>query len=95
MNGINISILRSMAYTISDIKPDNTLVCLPNTENIIDKILKEDPSTTYDSRIEPSLSPDPIITVKSQPISIDASEIDLFSVDIRIVDFGHGECSTE
>ena len=33
------------------------------------RLLQDTPSATYEPRIEPDLSPEPIITVKSQPIT--------------------------
>ena len=79
-----------MYFNCADVKPDNTLIHLPNMEDVIDRLLRDHPSTTYEPRHEPSLSPDPIITVKSQPIMTLEDEVDLNDIEIRIVDFGHG-----
>ena len=59
-------------------------------DNIIDRILKERPSETYEPQYEPSFSPDLIITVKSQPILLPPSEMDFKDIVIRLADFGHG-----
>ena len=50
------------------------------------------PSSTYETRFEPDLSPDPIITVKSEPLGELCAEQDALSnPDICLVDYGEGE----
>lgn len=49
-------------------KLDNVLVCVDYEDEAITRLLEETPSATYEPRLEPTLSPEPIITVKSQPL---------------------------
>ncbi|GLB44361.1 putative protein kinase domain containing protein [Lyophyllum shimeji] len=51
-----------------DVKPQNVMVCMKTSDATIAEYLDENPATTYEPRFEPDLSPDPIITVRSQPL---------------------------
>ncbi|OCH93607.1 hypothetical protein OBBRIDRAFT_811058 [Obba rivulosa] len=51
-----------------DVKPSNTLMSLEHQDEAIDDALRTEPSETYEPRFEPELSPDPILTVRSQPL---------------------------
>ena len=48
------------------------------------------PSTIY----EPDLSPDPIITVKSQPLPSFGLDQHLSNLDVKLIDYGSGKDST-
>ena len=45
----------------------------------------------YPARIEPSLSPEPILTAMSQPLRLDGKTLDLQTIEIRLADFGEGK----
>ena len=93
--------VRDLAITLSkwkdtkilflDVKPDNTLLRIPNVDAVIDETLEEEPSTTYPPRIEPDLSPDPIITVLSQPIPFTEDSVDPKKMEACLMDFGECE----
>jgi serine/threonine-protein kinase SRPK3 len=53
--------------------------------------LQEHPSESYGPHIEPSVSSDPIITVKSQPLPNFGLCEDLSNIQIRLIDFGVGK----
>jgi len=53
--------------------------------------LQEHPSESYEPHIEPSVSPDPIITVKSQPLPNFGLRDDLSNIRIKLIDFGVGK----
>ncbi|THH03876.1 hypothetical protein EW146_g10325 [Bondarzewia mesenterica] len=55
----------------------------------ITRFLKESPSAIYEPRIEPDLSPDPIITVKSQPLPNFGLRPDASNLDVCLIDYGH------
>jgi serine/threonine-protein kinase SRPK3 len=75
----------------ADIKPDNVLVHVPNIDNIIEQDLNNVPSATYPPRIEPAISSEPIITVKSQPLTFTHDLMDYQNIEIRLADFGEGK----
>jgi len=75
------------------VKPDNTLICIDHEDSVITRLLQETPSVTYEPRIEPDLSPDPIITVKSQPIPNFGVREDASNINICLIDYGHGKQS--
>jgi serine/threonine-protein kinase SRPK3 len=74
-----------------DIKPQNTLVSIGKQCPAIQKHLLNNPSATYEPRLEPDLSPDPIITVKSQPLPNFNLDTTLANLDVKIIDYGSGE----
>lgn len=59
---------RECDFVHTDVKPDNVLICVDYEDEAITRLLEETPSATYEPRFEPILSPEPIITVKSQPL---------------------------
>jgi serine/threonine-protein kinase SRPK3 len=73
----------------TDVKPDNCLISMEYADEAIPRLLKESPSGTYEPRIEPDLSPDPIITVKSQPLPNPALKSDASNLNICLIDYGH------
>jgi serine/threonine-protein kinase SRPK3 len=75
----------------SDLKWENILVRFDHDDEAITKFLEDYPSATYEPRIEPSFSPDPITTVKSQPLPNFNLRDDLSNVNICLIDFGTGE----
>jgi serine/threonine-protein kinase SRPK3 len=72
----------------TDVKPDNTMVSLANADAAIQAYLEQHPSATYEPRNEPDLSPDPIITVKSQPLPNFGLDPTLSNLDVRVIDYG-------
>jgi serine/threonine-protein kinase SRPK3 len=75
------------------VKPDNTLICIDHDDAAITRLLQETPSATYDPRFEPDLSPDPIITVKSQPLPNFGLGQDASNLNICLIDYSHGKPS--
>jgi serine/threonine-protein kinase SRPK3 len=73
------------------VKPDNILICIDNEDAAITRLLQETPSVTYEPRIEPDLSPDPIITVKSQPLLNFGLQQDASKLNFCLIDYGHGK----
>ncbi|KAG8956454.1 hypothetical protein FRC03_010832 [Tulasnella sp. 419] len=73
----------------TDLKEDNMLLDFGNQEAIITQYIDSHPAESYPPRYAPSLSPDPIITIVSQPLpNFDLKE-DGSNLHIRIADFGH------
>ncbi|KAH7921680.1 kinase-like protein [Leucogyrophana mollusca] len=72
----------------TDVKPDNVLVSVAQAEEDIGRLLEESPSTSYEPRIEPDLSPDPIITVKSQPLPNLGLRPDMSNLSVCLIDYG-------
>ncbi|KAH7910212.1 kinase-like domain-containing protein [Hygrophoropsis aurantiaca] len=72
----------------TDVKPDNVLVSVVQTDEAIRRLLEESPSASYEPRIEPELSPDPIITVKSQPLP-GPNLADMSDLSVCLIDYGH------
>jgi len=68
---------------------DNTMVSFNQADALIERHLQLNPSEIYEPRIEPDLSPDPIITVKTQPLPNFGLNPDLSNLNIRLIDFGH------
>lgn len=58
------------------------------TEQEIADHLEREPSATYEPKFEPSISSDPIITVKSQPLPDFGLDPSLSDLDICLIDFG-------
>ena len=74
----------------SDIKPDNIMASLDHADALIERHLQLSPAGIYEPRIEPGLSPDPIITVKTQCLPNFGLNPDLSNLNVRLIDFGHG-----
>jgi len=66
------------------------MVSFNQVDALIERHLQLNPSEIYEPRIEPDLSPDPIITVKTQPLPNFGLNPDLSNLHIRLIDFGHG-----
>ncbi|KAF8478755.1 kinase-like domain-containing protein [Gautieria morchelliformis] len=79
---------RECGLVHTDVKPDNTLVLIGNQDAAISQFLQENPSTNYEPRIEPDLSPDPIITVRSQPLPNFGLKEDASNLDVCLIDLG-------
>ena len=67
------------------------MVCQDNQDTAIQAFLAENPSATYEPRLERELSPDPIITVKTQPLPNFCLDPTLSNLNIRLIDYGSGE----
>ena len=50
--------------------------------------LEKYPSATYEPRMELDLSPDPMITVKTQPLPNFQLDPNLIDIEIRLIDYG-------
>ena len=74
-----------------DVKPQNTLVSIGHQCQAIREHLSNNPSATYEPRFEPDLSPDPIITVKSQPLPNFNLDSTLANLDVKLIDYGSGK----
>lgn len=72
-------------------KSDNILVSVEHDDEAITRLLRESPSATYEPRIEPDLSPDPIITVKSQPLPPLGLRPDASNLQTCLIDYGSGK----
>jgi serine/threonine-protein kinase SRPK3 len=88
--------ITKLIYTNVDLKPTNILVSLgngvgDNMDETLKAFLQEHPSESYEPRIEPSVSSDPIITVKSQPLPNFGLHEDLSNIRIKVIDFGSGK----
>jgi serine/threonine-protein kinase SRPK3 len=88
---VHSTVLPLPVDTITDIKPDNVLISVPNVDAVIEQTLRNDPSATYPPRIEPLISPEPILTVKSQPLTFTHEVLDHQNIEICIADFGEGD----
>lgn len=53
--------------------------------------LDKNPAAIYEPKIEPALSPDPIITVKSQPLPNFGLDPSLDNLVIKMADYGESE----
>ncbi|KAG2146239.1 kinase-like domain-containing protein [Suillus clintonianus] len=80
---------RECGFVHTDVKPDNVLVCVDYEDEAITRVLQETPSATYEPRFEPTLSPDPIITVKTQPLPNLGLREDASNLKVCLIDFGH------
>ncbi|KAG8811260.1 hypothetical protein FRC17_002547, partial [Serendipita sp. 399] len=79
---------RECKYVHTDLKPANILVSFGNKDEEISRYLQEFPSETYRPIIEPEISPDPIITVKSQSLPNFGLNPALSNLSIQLSDFG-------
>ena len=70
------------------------MINIGNAENAIEEELERHPYTTYEPRPESSLSPDPIITVKPQPLPSFGLHQSLSNLNIELIDYGSGKDST-
>ncbi|KAH7905119.1 kinase-like domain-containing protein [Hygrophoropsis aurantiaca] len=75
----------------TDVKPDNVLVSVAQAEldDAIGRLLEESPSASYEPRIDLELSPDPILTVKSQPLPNLGLGLDTSNLSVCLIDYGH------
>ncbi|KAF8072141.1 kinase-like domain-containing protein [Lyophyllum atratum] len=71
-----------------DLKPQNVMVCMNASDATIAKYLDENPATLYEPRYEPDLSPDPIITVRSQPLPDFGLDPSLDNIIVKLADYG-------
>ena len=81
---------RTVTKCYLDIKPDNVLVYLPNINVAIEEALRTEPSREYPQSYEQLQTPEPVITVASQPLKFDGKNLDPRIVEIRLADFGEG-----
>jgi len=73
------------------VKPQNIMVSMKVSDAVIADYLTQNPSTNYAARIEPDLSPDPIITVRSQPLPDFGVDPSLNDLIVKLADYGEGE----
>ncbi|KAG8832842.1 hypothetical protein FRC17_000546 [Serendipita sp. 399] len=79
---------RECKYIHTDLKPTNILVSFGNRDEEISKYLQEFPSETYKPIVNLEVSPDPIVTVKSQPLPNFGLDPSLSNLSIKLGDFG-------
>ena len=73
----------------AEVTASEILVHLPfDWDAIIERALEAEPSAEYEPRHEPSISPEPIVTVKMQPIDPFDSIKRLSELNICLVGFG-------
>ncbi|KAG2063125.1 kinase-like protein [Suillus decipiens] len=80
---------RECGLVHTDVKPDNTLICVDHVDEVLTRLLQEIPSASYEPRLEPDLSPHPITTVRSQPLSDFGLQEDAGDLNICLIDYGH------
>ncbi|KAG1901461.1 kinase-like domain-containing protein [Suillus fuscotomentosus] len=78
---------RECDFVHTDVKPDNVLICVDYEDEAITRLLEETPSATYEPRFEPILSPEPIITVKSQPLPNFGLREDASNLKVCLIDY--------
>ena len=71
------------------------MVSMNVSDAIISNYLDTHPADLYEPRIEPDLSPDPIITVKSQPLPDFDLDPNLDNIVVKLADYGESEHSKE
>ncbi|CCM06689.1 uncharacterized protein FIBRA_08976 [Fibroporia radiculosa] len=71
-----------------DLKPANILYSPSYQDDAIARHIEDSPSSSYEPRLEPDLSPDPIITVRSQPLPNFGLQEDMSNINICLVDYG-------
>ncbi|KAH7903737.1 kinase-like domain-containing protein [Hygrophoropsis aurantiaca] len=71
-----------------DVKPQNIMVSMNVPYATIADYLNKNPAALYEPRIEPDLSADPIITVKSQPLPDFDLDPTLDNLVIKLADYG-------
>ncbi|KAG1814958.1 kinase-like domain-containing protein [Suillus variegatus] len=86
---------RECGFVHTDVKPDNVLVCVDCEDEAITRLLEETPSATYEPRFEPTLSPEPIITVKSQPLPNFGLQEDPSNLKVCLIDYGQATPAKE
>lgn len=72
-----------------DLKPQNAMLAPPTSHDAITRHLERFPSELYPSHHEESISNDPIITAKSQPLPALDVSADGSNISIKVGDFGH------
>ncbi|KAG8965770.1 hypothetical protein FRC05_003029 [Tulasnella sp. 425] len=73
----------------TDLKPHNVMLALSEPNATITAELENSPAETYPPRYDKSLSSEPILTVKSQPLQFSALSDDWSDLNIKLGDFGH------
>ncbi|KAJ2932098.1 hypothetical protein H1R20_g4978, partial [Candolleomyces eurysporus] len=82
-----VSYVHSNGFIHTDIKSDNIFIDFGEQNEAIAKYLAEHPSSTYPARHKPSISPDPIITVVSEPLP-PFGLLDRNDLRLKLGDFG-------
>lgn len=75
----------------TDVKPQNIMVSLNVSDATMADYLNKYPATLFELRIQPDLSSDPIITVKSQRSQTLVSTPTLNNLVVKLADYGEGE----
>ncbi|KIM44308.1 hypothetical protein M413DRAFT_433710 [Hebeloma cylindrosporum] len=79
---------RDCGLVHTDVKPQNIMVSMNVSDATIAEYLDKNPAELYEPRIEPDLSPDPIITVKSQPLPDFGLDPTLSNLVVKLADYG-------
>ncbi|KAJ7027520.1 kinase-like domain-containing protein [Mycena alexandri] len=83
---------RECGYTHADVKLDNLVVCPPDlAQGRIKCLLSKSPVERYDPINISTLSPDPIITIRSQPLPNFGLKRSLQNLNIKLIDYGEAK----
>lgn len=93
--GVFISIPIKGVHNLTDVKPQNIMVSMNVSDATIADYLDKNPTSLYEPRIQPDLSSDPIITVRSQPLPDFGLNPTLDNLVVKLADYGEGEYSPE
>ncbi|KAF9471267.1 kinase-like protein [Pholiota conissans] len=77
----------------TDVSLRNIMVALNTSDETIAEYLEKRPFETYEPLIFPSISPDPIITIKSQPLPDFGLVPSLDNLHVKLCDYGESEFS--
>jgi len=61
----------------------------------ITSYLEQHPSSTYEPKIDPSISVDPIVTAKTQPLPNFGLDASFVNIHVVLADYSQGEISVE
>ncbi|KAJ7725188.1 kinase-like domain-containing protein [Mycena metata] len=82
---------RECGYIHSDVKLDNLVVCPPDlTQHGIKRLLSKSPIERYEPIDLPTISVDPIVTIRSQPLPNLGLKRSLQNLNIKLIDYGEG-----
>ncbi|KAG7445537.1 kinase-like protein [Guyanagaster necrorhizus] len=92
-----LQLLHDCGYVHNDIKTNNIMAVLPGSRNRaslskdIQSYIETHPAETYEPLRLPGLTPEPIVTVKSQLLPDMDLRPDLSNLNIKLIDFGEAE----
>ncbi|PBK79503.1 kinase-like protein [Armillaria gallica] len=88
-----LQLLHDCGYVHNDIKTNNIMSVLPSRTLVknIQTYIKNHPPETYEPLSLPRFTPQPIITVKSQPLPDIGLLPDLSNLNIKLIDYGEAQ----